>query len=161
MILAFFKPPKSFPSPYLALRTDSKGLVSVDFVTQRQSVLKPDALMQAVLESLESYFRGKLFSFNLPLSLSASPFSLQVWQALQNIPYSATRTYQEIAHAINNPKACRAVGNANHNNPCPIVIPCHRVVLKSGNLGGYGGGVEIKKWLLKHEQHHKPHIKIP
>ncbi|GMB90225.1 Methylated-DNA--protein-cysteine methyltransferase Ogt [Helicobacter ailurogastricus] len=155
MILAFFKPPKSFPSPYLALRTDSKGLVSVDFVTQRQSVLKPDALMQAVLESLESYFRGQLFSFNLPLSLSASPFSLQVWQALQNIPYAKTCTYQEIAHAINNPKACRAVGNANHNNPCPIVIPCHRVVLKSGNLGGYGGGVGIKEWLLEHEQRHK------
>ncbi|BCZ17114.1 Methylated-DNA--protein-cysteine methyltransferase Ogt [Helicobacter sp. NHP19-003] len=157
MILAFLKPPKSFPSPYLALRTDSKGLVSLDFVkgmpsVPEQSVPKPDALMQAMLESLESYFSGELKTFDLPLSLHASPFSLQVWRALQNIPYGATRTYQEIAHALNNPKACRAVGNANHNNPCPIIIPCHRVILKGGGLGGYGGGVAIKEWLLRHEQ---------
>ncbi|BCZ19970.1 Methylated-DNA--protein-cysteine methyltransferase Ogt [Helicobacter sp. NHP19-012] len=156
MILAHFKPPKSFPSPYLVLRTDSKGLVSLDFVASVPSTTpNPDALMQAVLESLEGYFSGTLFSFDLPLSLSASPFSLQVWQALQNIPYASTKTYQEIAHAINKPRACRAVGNANHNNPIPIIIPCHRVVPKSGGLGGYGGGVQIKEWLLKHEQRHK------
>ncbi|CRF46118.1 methylated-DNA--[protein]-cysteine S-methyltransferase [Helicobacter heilmannii] len=163
MILAYFKLPKSFPIPCLALRTDDRGLVSVDFVKRTRSVPapSPDPLMQAVLESLADYFSGTLFSFDLPLSLSASPFNLQVWQALQNIPYGTTRTYQEIAYAINNPRACRAVGNANHHNPIPIIIPCHRVVPKSNGVGGYGGGVQIKEWLLKHEEYHKPHIKAP
>ncbi|WP_411696447.1 methylated-DNA--[protein]-cysteine S-methyltransferase [Helicobacter bizzozeronii] len=134
------------------MRTDEKGLVSLDFVTQVQSTPKPNILMQAVLEALEGYFSGGLKNFDLPLSLEGSPFEKQVWHALQNIPYAQTRTYQEIAHAINKPKAYRAVGNANHKNPCPIVIPCHRVLPKNGGLGGYGGGTETKEWLLGHEK---------
>ena len=76
---------------------------------------------------------------------------MRVWEALTKIPYGEVRSYQEIARAAGNPKACRAVGMANHANPLPILVPCHRVIGKNGKLTGYGGGLEIKKRLLELE----------
>ena len=83
-------------------------------------------------------------------------FQLQVWQALQTIPYGEVRTYGEIARAIGKPKACRAVGMANHKNPISIIVPCHRVVGADGSLTGYGGGLAAKEFLLALEQGGRP-----
>ncbi|AVX30124.1 MULTISPECIES: methylated-DNA--[protein]-cysteine S-methyltransferase [unclassified Carboxydocella] len=103
---------------------------------------------QQAIEQLGAYFAGELQQFDLPLDVSGSPFQLQVWQELQKIPYGETRTYQEIATNIGKPRAVRAVGQANNRNPIPVIIPCHRVIGKSGALVGYGGGLEVKLYLL-------------
>lgn len=94
---------------------------------------------------------GQLFEFDAPLDLIGTSFQKQVWSALMTIPYGKTKSYDEIAKLINNPKSCRAVGNANRNNPISLIVPCHRVVRKNGALGGYNGGIEVKKWLLEFE----------
>lgn len=97
---------------------------------------------------LTDYFAGRRERFDLPLSPSGTPFQLEVWEALQAIPYGATRTYGELAVAIGRPKAVRAVGAANGANPLPIVVPCHRVIGTDGSLTGFGGGMENKRRLL-------------
>ena len=101
---------------------------------------------------LSAYFRGELKEFDLPIRQNGTPFQLTVWNALKEIPYGETVSYGDIARAIGRPKACRAVGLANHNNPISIIVPCHRVVGSTGTLTGYGGGLEAKRWLLELEQ---------
>jgi O-6-methylguanine DNA methyltransferase len=105
-----------------------------------------------VLGEIEAYFAGTLISFSTPLHLQGPSFDMQVWQALQRIPLGETRSYEEIACAIGNPRACRAVGGANKRNPIPLFIPCHRVIRKDGGLGGFASGTAIKRWLLQFEQ---------
>ena len=97
---------------------------------------------------LQEYFRGKRKTFELPLSPTGTAFQKAVWSALMEIPYGETRSYAEIAARIGNPRACRAVGMANHRNPLPVFIPCHRVIASDGNLAGYAGGLSIKVALL-------------
>lgn len=109
-------------------------------------------LIEKCISQLNEYFEGKRKEFDLPLNPSGTEFQLKDWAALQQIPYGRTCTYKDIAIAIGNEKACRAVGMANHNNPISIVIPCHRVVGAGGSLTGYGGGLHIKKYLLELEQ---------
>jgi len=89
--------------------------------------------------------------FDLPLAPRGTPFQLKVWQALTTIPYGETRSYKQIAEQIGNSKACRAVGLANNRNPISIVVPCHRVIGANGKLVGYGGGLDVKKYLLELE----------
>ena len=101
-------------------------------------------------QQLSAYFEGRLKKFSLKLDIHASPFQKRVLQRVARIPYGRTMSYGEIARAVGNPRASRAVGTANANNNLPIVIPCHRVVASSG-LGGYGGGLEMKKRLLQLE----------
>jgi methylated-DNA-[protein]-cysteine S-methyltransferase len=101
-------------------------------------------------KQLRDYFEGRLRKFSLKLDIQASPFHKKALQHVAKIPYGRTMTYGEIARAIGSPRASRAVGTANANNNLPIVIPCHRVVASSG-LGGYGGGLEMKKRLLRLE----------
>jgi methylated-DNA-[protein]-cysteine S-methyltransferase len=100
------------------------------------------------IRQLKAYFAGELKVFNLPLKPEGTPFQLAVWQALQEIPYGETLTYGELALRIHRPKACRAVGAANGQNPLSIVIPCHRVIGSGGRLTGYGGGLKAKAYLL-------------
>jgi len=100
---------------------------------------------------LEEYFAGKRKIFDVPLNPQGTDFQCSVWKALQKVPYGKTRTYKQIAQAIGNPKACRAVGLANNKNPIWIIIPCHRVIGSDGSLTGYGGGIAMKKRLLKLE----------
>ena len=100
---------------------------------------------------LLEYFAGERREFDLPLSPRGTPFREGVWKALLDIPYGKTGTYRELAAAIGNPKAVRAVGQANHFNPIPIIIPCHRVIGADGSLTGYGGGTELKRQLLELE----------
>ena len=100
---------------------------------------------------LEEYFDAKRRDFTTPLVLRGSPFQLAVWHALRAIPYGTTCSYADVARAVNNPKAVRAVGSANGKNRLPIVVPCHRVVNTGGKLGGYGGGLWRKVRLLEVE----------
>lgn len=111
----------------------------------------PNALTAEVCRQLDEYFAGTRTAFDFPLRLQGTPFQEKVWAALRNIPYGETRSYQQIAQAIGQPKACRAVGMANHRNPIYIVVPCHRVVGANGALTGYGGGLDMKKALLELE----------
>lgn len=105
-------------------------------------------LLRAAREELLAYFAGERRDFDLPLDPAGTDFQRAVWEALRAIPYGGTRTYGEIAAAVGRPKAVRAVGQANHVNPLPIFIPCHRVVGKNGALTGYAGGLDLKRALL-------------
>ncbi|MBI4463339.1 MAG: methylated-DNA--[protein]-cysteine S-methyltransferase [Acidobacteria bacterium] len=98
------------------------------------------------------YFAGRRQQFTVPLDLRGTPFQRKVWKALLEIPYGQTRSYREVACQVGNPRAARAVGMANHWNPAPILVPCHRVIASNGTLGGYAGGVSIKSRLLRLEQ---------
>ena len=102
-------------------------------------------------KELQESFRGERRIFDLPLAPAGTPFQQRVWQELCRIPYGRTSSYGEIARRIGLPKGPRAIGQANHRNPIPILIPCHRVIAAHGALGGYGGGLDIKIRLLKLE----------
>ncbi|MDQ1911582.1 methylated-DNA--[protein]-cysteine S-methyltransferase [Paenibacillus sp. GD4] len=102
-------------------------------------------------EQLREYFAGIRTSFDLPLELRGTTFQQKVWQALMDIPYGQACSYRDIGYRIDAPKAVRAVGGANHNNPVPIIVPCHRVIGASGAMVGYGGGLQIKTFLLQLE----------
>jgi methylated-DNA-[protein]-cysteine S-methyltransferase len=108
-------------------------------------------VMAQVERQLADYFAGGLTSFDLPIALTGTPFQCDVWNMLRHIPFGVTCSYAEIAERIGRPDAIRAVGAANGQNPIPIVIPCHRVIGKNGSLTGFGGGLKMKAWLLRHE----------
>lgn len=101
---------------------------------------------------LKEYFAGERKVFDLPLAPKGSEFQHKVWRALQEIPYGETRSYGQIAEAVGNPKASRAVGMANHRNPISIIVPCHRVIGADGRLVGFGGGLGVKEALLQLEK---------
>ncbi|OEF98986.1 [Fe-S]-binding protein [Vulcanibacillus modesticaldus] len=104
-----------------------------------------------VKRQLHEYFNRDRKEFDLDVDLYGTPFQKLVWESLLMIPYGEVRTYKDIAIQINSPQSVRAIGGANHNNPVPIIVPCHRVIGSNGNLVGYGGGIEIKKILLELE----------
>ena len=108
-------------------------------------------LIKAAHRQLAEYLAGSRRVFDLPLSPQGTPFQKTVWTQLLKIPYGETASYGEIARMAGNPKACRAVGMANNRNPISIFIPCHRVIGADGSLTGYGGGLEIKRFLLELE----------
>lgn len=110
-----------------------------------------DLLQKACLQ-LDEYFQGKRSQFDLPLGYKGTAFQESVWRELQNIPYGETRSYEDIAVGIGNPKAVRAVGQANNRNPILLMIPCHRVIHKSGDISGFACGIETKKYLLELEK---------
>ena len=112
-------------------------------------IKKNPKYFKILIEQFQSYFKGELRSFKFPLDLRlGTPFQKKVWESLLTIPYGVTRSYKWLAKSINNPNSARAVGNANGQNPLSIVIPCHRVVRENGELGGYTGGIQIKRYLL-------------
>lgn len=102
-------------------------------------------------EQLEAYFQGNLREFTVALDLKGTAFQKKCWEALRRIPYGKTRSYGELARDVGSPRAFRAVGQANHNNPVAIIVPCHRVIGADGSLTGYGGGMKIKEFLLRLE----------
>jgi methylated-DNA-[protein]-cysteine S-methyltransferase len=110
----------------------------------------PDSVEEAV-HQIEAYFDHGLRNFELPLQPAGTEFQRRVWFALGDIGYGETESYGQLAARVGNPKACRAVGLANGRNPIPLVLPCHRVIGSNGSLTGYGGGLDLKKWLLDHE----------
>ena len=103
-------------------------------------------------QQVMEYLSGQRRSFDFPYRLTGTDFQQRVWQALCKIPYGQTATYKEIAAAVGNPNACRAVGMANNRNPITMVVPCHRVIGSNGTLVGYAGGLKVKEWLLEHEK---------
>ena len=110
------------------------------------------ALLEKLQIEVNAYFSGEINQFSVPLDVRGTDFQLEVWQELVKIPYGETRSYNDIARAINRPSAVRAVGNANGDNNIGIIIPCHRVIGNDGDLTGYGGGLWRKKKLLDHEK---------
>jgi methylated-DNA-[protein]-cysteine S-methyltransferase len=112
---------------------------------------RDDAALRFAREQLDAYFEGDLQTFDLPLDMAGTPFQKQVWQGLLTIAYGTTISYAELASRIGRPGASRAVGAANGRNPIGIIVPCHRVIAANGTLGGYGGGLDRKEWLISHE----------
>ncbi|MCI2081765.1 MAG: methylated-DNA--[protein]-cysteine S-methyltransferase [Bacteroidales bacterium] len=112
----------------------------------------PTSLTDDVFIQLEEYFAGQRRIFSVPLELHGTDFQMEVWKALLDIPYGHTKTYGEIACAVGNSKACRAVGMACNRNPIAIIVPCHRVIGFDGELTGYAGGIMMKRMLLDIER---------
>lgn len=139
----------------LYLVASSQGLVGVYFKKQSAPLIPslqgtdPEIkILTQATQELEEYFSGKRKTFTVPLNLNGTPFQKQVWNQLSKIPYGKTFSYKDIAAKIKNKNAVRAVGTANGKNPLCIIIPCHRVIAANGTLGGYSGGITIKKKLL-------------
>ena len=138
----------------LLLVGDEQGLVRVEFppASPPDDAPRDDRRLAPAIRQLGEYFSGKRTTFDLPISLRGTPFQLEVWSSLLRIPYGTTRTYAEIAKSIGRPTATRAVGAANGANPIPIIVPCHRVIGSNGSLTGFGGGIDVKRWLLDFEK---------
>lgn len=135
----------------LSISTDGGALVGLDYTAQPRAGLPPPPA--EVAGALDAYFAGDLAALDrLAVKLQGTQFQQEVWKALRRIPAGQTWTYAELARAVGSPKASRAVGSANGRNPVAIVVPCHRVIATGGKLGGYGGGLHRKAWLLKHER---------
>lgn len=135
----------------LYLVASSTGLHGVYWHEQEYDFGESQILKTAQLQ-IEEFLEGKRRIFDIPLDIIGTKFQKQVWNQLEKIPYGETRSYKDIATAVNNIKACRAVGTANGKNPLSILVPCHRVISSDGSLGGYAGGLEIKEKLLALEQ---------
>jgi methylated-DNA-[protein]-cysteine S-methyltransferase len=149
------------PIGKLLVAGDEKGLRFINFPKNgRPSLPEPEWTenpkpLQEALRQLEAYFSGELKTFSLNLFLNVRPFHKKVLTALRRVPYGETISYGKLADKIGNPKASRAVGQANAKNPIPIVIPCHRVIGSNGKLTGFGGGIAIKQALLDLEQQYR------
>ena len=155
--------------PILAI-SDEKALYLLEFVERRglereierlrlrtKSAIIPGRtdIIASIETELKSYFEGTLKVFKTPLHLMGSPFQKGVWETLLTIPYGETRSYADQSKLMGKPSATRAVANANGANQIAIVIPCHRIINSNGDLGGYGGGISRKKWLIDHEEKYK------
>ena len=118
---------------------------------EKEQGIRSELSDKTVLQ-LEEYFDGRRKEFDIPIKLRGTEFQKKVWNELLKIPYGATVSYKDIAIKIGNPKACRAVGMANHNNPILIIVPCHRVINENKKLGGYALGLDLKRRLLELEK---------
>jgi methylated-DNA-[protein]-cysteine S-methyltransferase len=140
------------PIGILKIVEDDQGITEVSFQDEKGTDQRENSLyLDETRRQLEEYFAGIRRSFDVPLSLKGTAFQKKVWHALMNIPYGKTASYQDIASSIGSEKASRAIGNANHHNPVVVIVPCHRVIRADGSIGGYGGGIERKKYLLNLE----------
>lgn len=126
-------------------------IFNADAFSIPDSWVQVENLSSEVMNQLQQYFNGERYEFDLPLAPEGTSFQLEVWRALEKIPYGETISYLDLAKRIGKPAAVRAVGAANGANPLPIVIPCHRVIGHNGKLTGYGGGLEKKQYLLSME----------
>ena len=157
----------SSPIGDLTIGRSEKGICFLEFGTiantgsaivnrYKKKFLKVDLIeepseLQEAKEQLEQYFCGERNDFDLPLDLIGTRFQILVWNRVASIPYGVTKSYKDIATEVGAPKAVRAIGGANNRNPVPIIIPCHRVIGTNGSLVGYGGGLDKKTHLLRHE----------
>ncbi|MDR3706002.1 MAG: methylated-DNA--[protein]-cysteine S-methyltransferase [Paludibacteraceae bacterium] len=140
------------PIGLLQLQGTESHISHVQFVDAATAVDNTNwKLGQEAKKQLEEYFAGKRKDFDLPLQPVGTNFQQAVWMALRQIPFGHTVSYGDIAQAIGNPKAARAIGQANNRNPIAIIVPCHRVIGRNGKLTGYAGGLDKKEFLLKLE----------
>jgi methylated-DNA-[protein]-cysteine S-methyltransferase len=140
------------PVGILEITASNKGITGLNFVSSAGKDTPPNSHMKKCLKELAEYFAGKRKQFTLDLVMAGTDFQLKVWGALLAIPYGKTASYLDIANRVGNKNAMRAVGGANHRNPIAIIVPCHRVIAHDGSLGGFGGGLSNKEWLLNHEK---------
>lgn len=155
------------PLGNIAAVADEGGLFLLDFEDRKNlharihkleqnfgKLISPgrNSILASIEDELSLYFQGTLRCFKTPVRITGTPFQQKAWAALLKIPYGETKSYQSQAISVGNPKSYRAVANANGANRLSIIIPCHRIINANGNLGGYGGGIERKEWLLQHEQ---------
>jgi methylated-DNA-[protein]-cysteine S-methyltransferase len=139
------------PVGELLIESEEDKIVTVNFLKDLKRAESPTVVIEQCIEELEEYFyKGRKF-FTVDLNPKGTEFQRKVWSELLNIPYGQTISYEALAISIGNVKSIRAVGLANGQNPIAVIIPCHRVIGKSGELVGYGGGLENKEWLLYHE----------
>jgi methylated-DNA-[protein]-cysteine S-methyltransferase len=148
------------PSPVgpLLLAATESGLRYLQFdrgklpqAAKGEAWIESRAALDPYTEQLGAYFRGQLRKFTCDLDLQGTAFQKKCWEALRTIPYGATCSYADLARKVGSPRAFRAVGQANHQNPVAIIVPCHRVIGADGTLTGYGGGLSIKEKLLRLE----------
>ena len=134
---------------FVGQKYDLRGFEEIEFLTKRNAVL------EQVRAWLDAYFQGaQPDSQDIPLAFEGTAFQVQVWHALKSTPYGQTWTYGDLAEKLSC-KSARAIGTAVGKNPISLILPCHRVVGKNGNLTGYAGGLERKTWLLEHENRKK------
>jgi methylated-DNA-[protein]-cysteine S-methyltransferase len=148
------------PSPIgpVTIAVDDGALVQLDLEGTTQPNVDRDSA--GVAECIEAYFEGEIGAIDKVLvNAAGTPFQRDVWHALRRIPPGETASYGEIAAAVGKPRAVRAVGSANANNPTALVVPCHRVIRSDGTIGGYGGGLDRKRWLLAHEAAHRTRMR--
>jgi methylated-DNA-[protein]-cysteine S-methyltransferase len=141
------------PVGELLLVTNGEALTAVSLAPAEPEAQwrKDDALLRPAREQLAAYFVGDLQEFKLSLAPEGTAFQQRVWNELRQIRFGQTTSYGEIARRLGQPGAARPVGAANGRNPVAIIVPCHRVIGSNGTLTGYGGGLDRKQWLLRHE----------
>lgn len=156
------------PGPWglIGLAASDKGLIHIQSMISSEKTYmnflkrsfvnapeKNSKRLKPAINQLRLYLKGKLRNFDVPLDFfTGTTFQKQVWKKLSSIPYGETRSYAWLARSVKRPNAYRAVGNANGKNPLSILIPCHRVIQNNGDLGGYSGGLHIKRYLLELEK---------
>ncbi len=138
------------PFGYLKIEADEESLLAVEIiesaVTERNNDITSEAKRQ-----LKEYFAGKRRDFDLPLRYETTPFRRRIYDALRTVPYGSTVSYRDLTYMAGNRRGFQATGQAMHHNKLMIVVPCHRVINSDGSIGGYGGHLEIKKYLLNME----------
>lgn len=141
----------SCPVGIVEISASDTGLESIDFVKEADQNKQSNHITESVKIQIDQYFAGTRTAFDIEIEFRGTDFQKKVWRALKDIPYGHTASYRELAENINCSKGFRAVGNANNKNRYAIVVPCHRVIGSNGNLVGYAGGLDIKKFLIEHE----------
>src|ERR1051326_5996409 len=139
------------PAGLIGIMANDKGVTSILFVKKRTGRSKNNAHTTECLKQLHDYFDKERKTFSVPLDLIGTDFQKRVWNELLNIPFGKTISYLQLAKNLGDPKCIRAAGTANGRNPVCIIVPCHRVIGSNGDLVGYGGGLDKKKFLLEHE----------
>lgn len=134
----------------IMIQVENNQIILIDFQSGSSNDQHP--VLDLAEQQLEQYFQGKRTTFDLPFTFTGTPFQKKCYQALCKIPYGQVIYYGKLAEMVGNPKAARAVGQAIHCNPLSIIVPCHRVIGKNGQLVGYAGGLQIKKILLDGEK---------
>lgn len=141
-----------FPFGFLKIEYEGDVLISLKKINETSDYGKNTEFTDLVYKEIMEYLNGKRKSFDIKYEINGTEFQKKVWKELTNIPYGETRSYKEIAVAVGNPKASRAVGMANNKNPISIIVPCHRVIGSDGKLVGYAGGLDMKRALLNLEK---------
>jgi len=153
----------SSPVGDIVVGATADEVCSLEFVKGRKrpaaSPAASSRALSACFHQLDEYFAGERKIFELMLRLRGTEFQIKVWRALLDVSYGETASYGDIARAIGRPNAVRAVGHANGQNPVSIIVPCHRIIGRSGALVGYGGGLERKVWLLGHEKRYSGKVR--
>ncbi len=136
----------------MEIEEDGEGICRMDFCRGKALKKSDSVLLVRAEQEINEYMEGKRKTFDLPLSMHGTSFQTEVWNRLRQIPYGRTQSYGQIAAAVGRPNAARAIGNAVHNNPIAVIVPCHRVIGADGSMTGYAAGISYKKKLLAIEK---------